>query len=404
MAMSTDNVDWYQNQVVFLTGATGSLGGCLLYKLAVQLPTAKIFVLCRGSVRQAMEKWEASMPEQIDEIFDTGKVHCLIGDITQPDLGLEKKEIEALQQEVTVVIHAAASLSLFQDLLGTIQINCLPVISLARMLLSFQNIKAFLHISSISALSFQSQDSLFERLEDISSDEESPEKQLADILATGRSPYTELFMSPYAQAKYLAEKLVLNLQTPFPVLIIRPSSIGPAIQSPYPLYGPDGAIPIHTFAHLLIEGGKYRKVEDVMRVPQNMIMDEIPVDVVSNACLLHLSVGSTEIVHAGSQLYATLTVGGYINQLQRHLSNDLSNKVNRLRLAKKVDFVDQADEMLGRISREWKIDCERSKALKATNGPIGLPLAGRDFDDFVDRRIQQQIRHFEAWADTLMPA
>ncbi|KAJ5537167.1 male sterility protein-domain-containing protein [Penicillium frequentans] len=370
MAISTDSVDWKP-------------WGCLLYKLAVQLPTAKIFVLCRGSVRKAMEKWEASMPEQIDDIFDTGKVHCLIGDITQPIFGLEKKEIEALQQEVTVVIHAAASLSLFQDLLGTIQINCLPVISLARMLLSFQNIKAFLHVSSISALSFLSQDSLFEKLENISSDEDSPEKQLVDILATGQSPYTELFMSPYAQAKYLAEKLVLNLQTPFPVLIIRPSSIGPAIQIPYPLYGPDGAIPIHTFAHLLIEGG---------------------IDVVSNACLLHLSVGSTGIVHVGSQLYATLTVGGYISQLQRHLSKDLSNKVNRLRLAKKVDFVDQADEMLGRISREWKIDCERSKALKATNGPIGLPLAGRDFDDFVDRRIQQQIRHFDAWADTLMPA
>ncbi|KAJ5993471.1 male sterility protein-domain-containing protein [Penicillium sp. IBT 35674x] len=261
MAISTNPVDWYQRQVVFLTGATGSLGGCLLYKLAVQLPTARIFVLCRGSVRQAMEKWEVSMPEQIDDIFDTGKIHCLIGDITQPDFGLETSEIETLQQEVTVVIHAAASLSLFQDLLGTIQINCLPVISLARMLLSFQNIKALLHVSSISAQSFLSQNSLLEKLENISSDEESPEEQLADILATGQSPYTQLFMSPYAQAKYLAEKLLLNLQTPFPVLIIRPSSIGPAIQIPYPLYGPDGAIPIHTFAHLLIEGGNTGKLK-----------------------------------------------------------------------------------------------------------------------------------------------
>lgn len=404
MAISTNPVDWYQNQVVFLTGATGSLGGCLLYKLAVQLPTAKIFVLCRGSIRQAMEKWEASMPEQVDDIFDTGKVQCLIGDITQPNLGLEEREIGILQQEVTVVIHAAASLSLFQGLLETINQNCLPVISLARMLLAFRNIKALLHVSSISTQSFLSHNCVPEKLENITSDEESPEEQLADILATGQSPYTELFMSPYAQAKYLAEKLLLNLQCPFPVLIIRPSSIGPAIQDPYPLYGPAGAIPTHTFAHLLIEGGKYREIEDAMQLSQDVIMDEIPVDLVSNACLLHLSTGSTGIVHAGSQLYTSITVGGYISQLQRYVPKELSDKVNRLRLAKNVNFADQADEMINRISREWKIGCERSLPLKDTNGPIGLSLAGHDFDDFAQRRILQQARRFDARVEDLISA
>ncbi|PYH66687.1 uncharacterized protein BO88DRAFT_489802 [Aspergillus vadensis CBS 113365] len=37
------------DQVVFLTGATGNFGGCILYKLAVQLPTKKNYVLCRRS-------------------------------------------------------------------------------------------------------------------------------------------------------------------------------------------------------------------------------------------------------------------------------------------------------------------------------------------------------------------
>ncbi|KAJ5672086.1 male sterility protein [Penicillium longicatenatum] len=203
-------------------------------------------------MRQAMDKWEASMPKQIEDIFDTGKVHCLIGDIVQPNLGLEEKEINILQQEVSVVIHAAADFSLFQGLQETIDQNCLPVLSLARMLLAFQNIKALLHVSTIATQSFLCHNPVLEKLENIASDEACPEKQLADILATGQSPYTELFMSPYAQAKYLVEKLLHNLQMPFPVLIIRPSSIGPAIQDPFPLYGPEGAIPIHTFAHLLI--------------------------------------------------------------------------------------------------------------------------------------------------------
>ncbi|KAJ5123348.1 male sterility protein-domain-containing protein [Penicillium atrosanguineum] len=63
MTVPVQAVEWYRDQVIFLTGATGNLGGCLLYKLAVKLPVAKIYVLCRGSVHQATEKWEMSMAE-----------------------------------------------------------------------------------------------------------------------------------------------------------------------------------------------------------------------------------------------------------------------------------------------------------------------------------------------------
>ena len=49
------------DQTMFLTGATGTLGGCLLYKLALQLPTSKIFVLVRGSVQRVIEGHEHSM-------------------------------------------------------------------------------------------------------------------------------------------------------------------------------------------------------------------------------------------------------------------------------------------------------------------------------------------------------
>src|ERR1700742_4339470 len=127
MALPADPDEWFRDQVVFLTGGTGNLGGCLLYKLAIQLPTAKIYVLCRGSMRQAMAKWEESMPEQIDDILDTGKIHCLTGDITQPNLGLGTSELEMLQNEVTVVIHSAANFSVFQALPESIRDNSLPV-------------------------------------------------------------------------------------------------------------------------------------------------------------------------------------------------------------------------------------------------------------------------------------
>ena len=45
-----------KGQTIFLTGSTGILGGCLLYKLALQLPTSRIFVLVRGSIQGVIGK------------------------------------------------------------------------------------------------------------------------------------------------------------------------------------------------------------------------------------------------------------------------------------------------------------------------------------------------------------
>ena len=56
-----DYVSFFKYQVVFLTGATGGLGGCLLYKLAVELPTSKIYILCR-SESKARKSWSRTMP------------------------------------------------------------------------------------------------------------------------------------------------------------------------------------------------------------------------------------------------------------------------------------------------------------------------------------------------------
>jgi thioester reductase-like protein len=137
MSLPLNPTEWYRDQVVFLTGATGNLGGCLVYKLAVQLPTAKIFVLCRRSMRQAMEKWETTMPDQIEDILDTGKVVCVTGDITQPQLGLGRSELETLQREVTLVIHAAANISFVQTLPDSVRENITPVIKLTRLLAGF---------------------------------------------------------------------------------------------------------------------------------------------------------------------------------------------------------------------------------------------------------------------------
>lgn len=370
-----------------------------MYKLAVQLPTDKIYVLCRGSLHQAMEKWEDSMPEEIDEIWETGKIHFLTGDITHAQLGLGSHELKKLKEEVTVVIHAAADFSFSQPLVPSVQTNCLPVLALADMLRSFHKIKVLLHMSSVSAKSFQSENLVLENMEHTSPDEPAPNDQLAEILATGNSPYSERFLAPYAQSKYLTERLLLEQDFPFPLLIVRPANIGPAIRDPYPFYGPEGSIPLHTFANLLLMGNQYRTFNDVEHMPQDIILDEIPVDVASNVCLHHIAMGSSGIVHAGSQLYVPVTIGEWMMQIRRHTSQDLIDKVARLRLQTNVDFAKQASEILNSICRAWIIDCQRSKHLKGTEGAIGLSFPKHDFDTFFGERVKRRSRKLEQWID-----
>jgi hypothetical protein len=43
-----DYVSFFNDQTIFFTSAKGGLGGCLLFKLAAQLPTKKVHVLCRS--------------------------------------------------------------------------------------------------------------------------------------------------------------------------------------------------------------------------------------------------------------------------------------------------------------------------------------------------------------------
>ena len=152
-----------------------------------------------------------------------------------------------MQNDVTVVLHAAANISLGQSLVESIHSDCLPVIRLARLVQTSKKVDLFVHISSTFAQMHLSAGAIFERVCRINDEEPTAKKQLSAILTTGRSSYAHHFIAPYAQAKYLSEQLLLEFEDSFPILIIRSSSISPAAHNPFPLYAPDGSIPLHTF-------------------------------------------------------------------------------------------------------------------------------------------------------------
>jgi hypothetical protein len=358
-------------------------------------------------MRQAMEKWEATMPDQIEDILDTGMVVCITGDITHPQLGLGRGELETLQQDVTLVIHAAANISFLQTLPESVRENSVPTIELARLLDNFQKIKTLLYVSSIATRSFLPGGLVTEDTDRLFTTEDDAETQVASIEATGSSPYTDRFVAPYAQAKYLAEQYMVKIQpnVPYTILLVRPSNIGPAIQNPYPLYGPEGAIPAHTFYQLVFETSQERTLEAFnVSLPKDLIVEEIPVDLVANVCLVHVAAGTSSVVHAGSKLYTTVTFGEYAKQAQICVPRGFPERICRARVPTSIatNLASLADNLLGVAWRgDWQVDCSRSRDFRKMQGPIGLDLSCHDFDNFSRKRILHLVNVLGGWMKNL---
>jgi nucleoside-diphosphate-sugar epimerase len=332
------------------------------------------------------------MPEDAPDILDSGKVQFVIGDITQPQFGLKLTDLEELRFEVTAVIHSAASIAIFQDLSTAVRNHCLSIQSLIQLLESFHRLEIFLFVSSMSVNTFLPAGIVSERVYHVVEDEISAEKHVTSILASGQSSYPDAFPVPYAEAKYLAERLVLESKASFPVLIVRPSSIGPAIQHPYPFYGPVDSIPGHSFLHLLLGRPNYRTYNEIKRFSQDMIMDEIPVDMAANVCLLHMASRTCGIIHAGCQLHVSHTTSELAAMCKEHTPKEMLKQIAKMNFDRDGALAKQAGETFEHSHRNWVFDCRRSMHLKKTEGAIGLSVPGHDANHFLKARVEKQAR------------
>ncbi|KAJ6594610.1 NAD-binding domain 4 protein [Mycena capillaripes] len=388
MQRDSDSV-FFQRQTIFLTGGTGGLGGCLVFKLALAVDTAKIYVLVRGSAARAKARWRETMPMHVEGILATGKIHFVVGDMTMSDLGIPVDLLDELAASVTLVIHSAADTNLKAPLRKSVERNCMPVLELARLAGSFKRMERFVHISTAFVDCFLPDGVVEERIYGVG----DPEAQLAEILETGdisRDAIPE-FLWPYSLAKHLTEQLVLSRHPDLPLLIVRPTNIGPAIAQPYPYYGPLGACPISTY----IRGYITAPDSGVVHVARGNtaganILDEIPVDLVANIVLLHAARGTVGIVHAGAQSYVPRSLA------QMHA--DIRAEVPGAAFA----YVDDWQVEEGRYARFWKVAGRdwrfcgaKSVALKGCDGPLSIDIEDHDVAEFMRMRVRLIAKDIE---------
>lgn len=137
---------------VLLTGANGFLGTQIVLRL-LKYHDHKIIALIRGrnkedAVNRLYRAWW-EFPELLEEMGN--RIHVLNGDISNNELGMEKKEYEKLVQTVTHVIHTAADWSLkasLEELQKTNVQGTQNVLKLAQLAYNDHGLERFSHIST----------------------------------------------------------------------------------------------------------------------------------------------------------------------------------------------------------------------------------------------------------------
>ncbi|KAK7022406.1 male sterility protein-domain-containing protein, partial [Favolaschia claudopus] len=307
-AVSPDPLPFFRKQTIFLTGGTGCLGGCILYKLAMKLDTAKIYALVRGSPERGISQLKDIMPNQTDDILATKKVQFLVGDITKKNFGIDPAVLTEMARTVTVVIHSAASISLTSPQQECVRNNCLPVLELATLASSFKKLSKFVFVST-AYVNHHLPDGVVEEKIYPAGD---AEKLLSQIMKTGTvskglAEYSHPV--PYTLVKNLTEQLLVSRNPSLPILIARPTIIAPAISQPYPYYTRHGSCPGSNYVQRYMEApdsGIFH-VSSLHPTGTN-IFDEVPVDIAANIVLLHIMQGTTGIIHAGAGSYVRRTL------------------------------------------------------------------------------------------------
>ncbi|NP_001036967.1 fatty-acyl reductase [Bombyx mori] len=235
--------EFYDGKSVFITGATGFLGKAYVEKLAYSCPgIVSIYILIRdkkgSNTEERMRKYLdqpifSRIKYEHPEYFK--KIIPISGDITAPKLGLCDEERNILINEVSIVIHSAASVKLNDHLKFTLNTNVGGTMKVLELVKEMKNLAMFVYVST--AYSNTSQRILEEKLYPQSLNLNEIQKFAEEHYILGKDndemiKFIGNHPNTYAYTKALAENLVAEEHGEIPTIIIRPSIITASAEEP----------------------------------------------------------------------------------------------------------------------------------------------------------------------------
>ncbi len=173
-------------RTIFITGATGLVGSYLL-KTFLQ-NGHKVYALARDSRNKNAKKRVLEILKFWDRNCLTNNLRVIKGDVTAPDLSLNKKTIDLLKVELAEIFHCAAITDLNQPIGEMKKVNLEGTRNVLKLAEEFKENEKFIKINHIStAYIYGDYDGIFKE----------------EDLDVGQKLYTN-----YEETKFKAEQLV----------------------------------------------------------------------------------------------------------------------------------------------------------------------------------------------------
>ncbi|HET9887690.1 MAG TPA: SDR family oxidoreductase [bacterium] len=238
----------------FMTGGTGSLGREVIGRVLERDARARVVVLVRAPAEIEARLRLEELHSYLRNYFgteNTSHLHFVRGNINSPCLGMDRVDYFGLTQQVTHVIHCAASINLGDRLVTARRINVEGTEEVLRFARRCPRLAVLSHISTAYVAGDRN-----------------------GLIRETELDRSQHFLNAYEQSKFEAERLVQAATSELPILVFRPSIIvGDSI---------DGHLSclstIYPPLHAAVRGW----IRIVPRDP-NSRLDLVPVDYVAHA-------------------------------------------------------------------------------------------------------------------------
>jgi fatty acyl-CoA reductase len=283
----TNIQSFFYGQSVFITGVSGLVGKVVLEKLLRSCPgIGMIYVLLRPkrnvTPENRLEKiLNLELFKEVEKIFPLFRknIKAVVGDISEKKLGISFEDYETIKQNVTIVIHSAASVNFKDPIKYACEYNVLATKRVLELCLEIPNIKAVVHVST-AFVQREADGSVVEEIpkskispdqliEALSWMDENTQKAMQDFL-TGK------ILTTYLVTKAMAEVLINEKKKDLPLAIVRPSYISATTKEPFPGWIDQ----LQGLSGLLLAGAK--GVLRTLVILPGLKINIVPVDLVSN--------------------------------------------------------------------------------------------------------------------------
>jgi thioester reductase-like protein len=263
-----------QEELIFVTGATGFLGARLVRELLDRHPQASLALLIRDSASQSAQQRGLSIVPASEQ----GRIQVYRGDVSQPNCGLDAVALQRLRAETTRVIHCAATVRFDHSLEAARRINVEGTRHVLDFAAAAPNLRSVAYVGTAYVAG--------ERTGLVRESE----------LEVGQS-----YRNTYEQSKAEAEALVRSRLTSLPGVILRPSIIVGDSRT--------GATSSFKMMYWPLKIYARRLWRTVPGFP-DAVLDIVPVDYVATAVALlafdEAALGSTVHLCAGARGSATI--------------------------------------------------------------------------------------------------